>query len=192
MRWAKLRVSQITEWCHEVIKSQAQAGGFYIDATMGKGNDTLMLCRLAGNAGRVLAFDIQEEALRITEERLKEQGMSHLAELILDGHEHMDRYAGAESADVICFNFGYLPGGDHDIATSAATNAEAIKKGLKILKSGGMMNLCIYSGGDTGFEEKERILEFLRKLPAREYTVIVNEYYNRENHPPMPVFVFKH
>lgn len=187
-----MRVSQITEWCHEVIKSQAQAGGFYIDATMGKGNDTLMLCRLAGNAGRVLAFDIQEEALRITEERLKEQGMSHLAELILDGHEHMDRYAGAESADVICFNFGYLPGEDHDIATSAATSAEAIKKGLKILKSGGMMNLCIYSGGDTGFEEKERILEFLRKLPAREYTVIVNEYYNRENHPPMPVFVFKH
>lgn len=100
-----MRVSQITEWCHEVIKSQAQAGGFYVDATMGKGNDTLMLCRLAGNAGRVLAFDIQEEALRITEERLKEQGMSHLAELILDGHEHMDRYAGAESADVICFNF---------------------------------------------------------------------------------------
>lgn len=43
-----MRVSQITEWCHEVIKSQAQAGGFYIDATMGKGNDTLMLCRLAG------------------------------------------------------------------------------------------------------------------------------------------------
>ena len=72
------------------------------------------------------------------------------------------------------------------------TSAEAIKKGLKILKSGGMMNLCIYSGGDTGFEEKERLLEFLRKLPAREYTVIVNEYYNRENHPPMPVFVFKH
>lgn len=187
-----LRVSQITEWCHEVIKSQAQAGGFYIDATMGKGYDTLVLCRLAGNAGRVLAFDIQEEALRITEERLKEQGMSHLAELILDGHEHMDRYAGAESADVICFNLGYLPGGDHEIATSAATSAEAIKKGLKILKSGGMMSLCIYSGGDTGFEEKERILEFLRKLPAREYTVIVNEYYNRENHPPMPVFVFKH
>ena len=79
-------IESITEWCHEVIKSQAQAGGFYIDATMGKGNDTLMLCRLAGNAGRVLAFDIQEEALRITEERLKEQGMSHLAELILDGH----------------------------------------------------------------------------------------------------------
>ena len=43
------------------------------------------------------------------------------------------------------------------------------------------MSLCIYSGGDTGFEEKERILDCLRELPAREYTVIVNAYYNRAN-----------
>lgn len=186
-----LRPSQITDWCHEIIRSQAPRGGFYIDATMGKGNDTLMLCRLAEEAGQVLAFDVQEVALQITEARLKEQGVSHLAKLILDGHEHMDRYAGAESADVICFNFGYLPGGNHEIATVAATSIEAIRKGLKILKPGGMMSLCIYSGGDTGFEEKEKILEFLRKLPAQEYTVIVNEYYNRENCPPMPVFVFK-
>lgn len=183
--------SQITDWCHEIIRSQAPEGGFYIDATMGKGNDTLMFCRLAKETGRVLAFDIQEEALRITEARLKEEKVRHLAELVLDGHEHMDRYAGEESADVICFNFGYLPGGNHKIATSAKTSVEAVRKGLGILKPGGMMSLCIYSGGDTGFEEKERILDYLRGLPAREYTVIVNEYYNRENCPPMPVFVFK-
>ena len=40
--------SQITHWCHEIIKSQAPKGGFYIDATMGKGNDTLFFCELAG------------------------------------------------------------------------------------------------------------------------------------------------
>ncbi len=64
-------------------------------------------------------------------------------------------------------------------------------KGLRILKPGGMMSLCIYSGGDTGFEEKEVLLTYMRTLPAKEYTVIVNEYYNRMNHPPMPVFIFK-
>ena len=53
------------------------------------------------------------------------------------------------------------------------------------------MSLCIYSGGDTGFEEKEVLMKFLKKLPPKEYTVIANEYYNRENNPPMPVFVFK-
>lgn len=53
------------------------------------------------------------------------------------------------------------------------------------------MSLCVYSGGDTGFEEKDGILEYLRELPAKKYTVIVNEYYNRGNHPPIPVFIFK-
>ena len=53
------------------------------------------------------------------------------------------------------------------------------------------MSLCIYSGGDTGFEEKEKILQYVKALPGKEYTVIVNEYYNRKNCPPMPVFIFK-
>lgn len=183
--------SQITFWCHEIIRSQAPEGGFYIDATMGNGNDTLFLCELAGKEGSVLAFDIQEKALEATKALLDSRGYSNRARLVKDGHENMDLYAKPLSADVICFNFGYLPGGDHSIATSAGTSLTAIQKGLDILKSGGMMSLCIYSGGDTGFEEKDRILSFLKELPARDYTVIVNEYYNRRNNPPVPVFIFK-
>lgn len=109
----RIKQSQITYWCHEIIRSQAEAGGCYIDATMGKGNDTLFLCELAGENGKVLAFDIQQEALDATRELLRIHGKEQQAELILDGHEHMDRYAMEESTDVICFNFGYLPGGDH-------------------------------------------------------------------------------
>ncbi len=44
----RMKQSQITYWCHEIIRSQAEEGGYYIDATMGKGNDTLFLCELAG------------------------------------------------------------------------------------------------------------------------------------------------
>ena len=189
--------SQITHWYHEVIRSQAEREGFYIDATMGKGNDTKLLCELAKDQGRILAFDIQKEALEETEKMLKGYEIGRKMyedgriQLILDGHEHMEMYAKSETADVICFNFGYLPGGDHHIATKVETSVEAIKKGLKILKRGGMMSLCIYSGGDTGFEEKDAILEYLRSLPAREYTVIQNTYFNRGNNPPMPVFIFK-
>lgn len=186
-----MKKSQITFWCHEVIRSQAPEKGFYIDATMGKGNDTLFLCELAKEDGKVLAFDIQKEALEQTEALLKEHAVYERAELILDGHENMDRYANVQSADVICFNFGYLPGGDHRIATSKETSIEGVKKGLQILKHGGMMSLCIYSGGDTGFEEKEALLTFLKSLSPKEYTVIINEYWNRGNHPPVPVFVFK-
>ena len=34
----RMKQSQITYWCHEIIRSQAEEGGYYIDATMGKGN----------------------------------------------------------------------------------------------------------------------------------------------------------
>ena len=183
--------SQITHWCHEIIKSQAPRGGFYIDATMGKGNDTAFFCELAGEEGKVLAFDVQVKAIEATAARLIENGFEDRATLIMDGHEKMRKYAQPETADVICFNFGYLPGGDHNIATKAQTSIMAIEQGLEILKKGGMMSLCIYSGGDTGFEEKDAILAYLKELSPKKYVVIKNEYFNRENHPPMPVFIFK-
>lgn len=187
--------SQITYWCHEIIRAQAARGGIYIDATMGKGNDTLLLCELAGDAGKVIAFDIQKMALEETGKLLKKENkveqMGERVRLIQASHQYMDQYVNPESVDVICFNFGYLPGGDHRISTKADTSIEAIGKGLELLKPGGMMSLCIYSGGDTGFEEKERILAYLKTLHPRKYTVICNYYFNRENHPPIPVFIFK-
>lgn len=186
-----MKQSQVTYWCQEVIRSQVPKGGIYVDATMGNGNDTLMLAGMTESTGKVYAFDIQEKAVKKTEELLKRHGVSDCVRLILDGHENMDRYLLEDSADCICFNFGYLPGADHKIATTADTSVRAIGKALRILKTGGMLSLCIYSGGDTGFEEKERILAYVKELPPKEYTVIQNTYYNRGNHPPMPVFVFK-
>ena len=186
-----MKQSQITYWCHSIIRSQIPEGGVYVDATMGNGHDTLFLCEMAGENGSVWAFDIQNQALESTRTLLSQHGYERNVHLIKDGHENMDRYVKEQTADAICFNFGYLPGGDHSIATQAQTSGTAIEKGLKILKSGGMMSLCIYSGGDTGFEEKDRILQYIKELPSAMYTVIVNEYYNRGNHPPLPVFIFK-
>jgi len=91
----------------------------------------------------------------------------------------------------IVFNFGYLPGGGHSLATIKGTSVLAIHEGLQLLRKGGMMSLCIYSGGDSGFEEKEAILTELKKLDSKKYLVIVSEYYNRPNNPPIPVLVIK-
>ena len=68
-----MRQSQITQWCQAIIESQAVKEGLYIDATMGKGGDTAFLCRLSGEKGHVLAFDVQEEALHLTKERLTKE-----------------------------------------------------------------------------------------------------------------------
>lgn len=186
-----MRSLQITDWCHAIFQTFVLRDGVYVDATMGKGRDTLFLCRLAGEKGQVWAFDIQEEALKLTGSLLEMEGMSGRARLILCGHEHMDRYLAPESVDGICFNFGYLPGGDHRIATQAETSVAAVEQGLRLLKPGGVMSLCIYSGGDTGFAEKEALLGYLKKLPSEAYTVILSPYYNRRGDPPLPVFVFR-
>lgn len=182
---------QITEWSHAVFQMQAKPGGIYIDATMGNGHDTLFLCGLAGETGKVYAFDIQEQALSATRKRLEQAHMEERAKLYLDSHVNMKQYLKPGTADGIYFNFGYLPGGSHSLATKAETSEIAVKEGLELLKPGGVMALCIYSGGDTGFEEKERLLACLKELDEKQYIVIVSSYYNRKNHPPIPAFVIK-
>lgn len=94
---------QITEWCQESFKIYAKSGGIYIDATMGNGNDTLFLCRMAGRTGHVKAFDIQRQALEATEKLLQENGVGERAELFLDSHTNMGLYQQEETVDGIFF-----------------------------------------------------------------------------------------
>ena len=182
---------QITEWCHHFIKEHVKSGDVCVDATAGNGNDTKLLCELVGEEGLVYAFDIQKQAVDKTKECLEKQGLDKRARVYLDSHENMANYLEVESVSCITFNFGYLPGGDHNLATKKDSSIFAIHEGLRLLKKGGMMSLCIYSGGDSGFEEKEAILEELAKLDGKRYLVIVSEYYNRPNHPPIPVLIIK-
>lgn len=182
---------QITQWCARFIREQVQPGDLCIDATMGNGNDTLLLSQLCGENGQVLAFDIQEMALKNTKERLEKAGAPRNYTLYLDSHESLNSYAKADSVSCIVFNFGYLPGGDHTKATRSSSSISAMEQSLTLLKKGGLLSLCIYSGGDSGFEERDAILEWLKNLDSKKYLVIRSEYYNRPNNPPMPVLVIK-
>lgn len=181
---------QITEFCHHFLKDYIQENDCCIDATAGNGNDTEFLCRIAGPCGKVYAFDIQEEAVANTRQRLEQTGLSERAVLIHGGHERMKEYVKEEAA-VIVFNFGYLPGGNHQVATKAETSLLAVKQGLELLKVDGVMSLCIYSGGDTGYEEREALLAFVKDLDPKKWLVIVSSYYNRKNDPPLPVFIIR-
>ena len=181
---------QITEYCHELILQYAPGFDLCVDATMGNGGDTVFLSRQAGTKGSVVAFDIQKAALENTQRALSENGCPENVRLVLDSHENMAKYVGKE-ADVIVFNFGYLPGGDHDLATRPETSIPAIRAGLRLLKKDGLMSLCIYSGGDSGPEERDAILTFLKTLDPKKYLVIIHEFFNRPNDPPLPVTIHR-
>ena len=186
-----MRKYQITEWCLRFIRDHVKEGDICIDATAGNGNDTFALCQLVGESGKVYAFDIQEQAVINTKKRLEDNGVAERAEVLLESHTNMSKYVAADSVSCITFNFGYLPGGDHNLATQKDSSIKAIHEGLRLLKKGGMMSLCIYSGGDSGFEERDAILEELKTLDGKKYLVILSQYYNRPNNPPIPAMIIK-
>lgn len=176
---------------HQSLQLSIKEGAFCIDATAGKGHDTVFLANLAGPAGKVLAMDIQPQALEAAAALVNKQGLQQQVEFVLDGHEHMAQYAEAGTVDCIMFNLGYLPGGDHAVATKADTTIAALEQGLNLLKPLGMISLAIYHGGDTGFLERDAVLQWLKQLDHKQYTVLVTDFYNRPNYPPLAVQIIK-
>lgn len=181
----------IVEYAHHFIAEHVTAGDICVDATAGNGKDTQFLCELVGDTGHVVAMDIQPMAVEHTKALLQEKQLACRAEVLLDSHVNMEQYVEEGTVSCVVFNLGYLPGGDHKLATKGATSIAAMEAALRILKKKGLLSVTIYSGGDSGFEEKEAVLKWLKSLDSKKYLVITSEYYNRPNHPPMPVQIIK-
>lgn len=175
---------------HLLISSRTVAGGVAIDATAGNGRDTLFLASLIGAGGKVYAFDIQERALAKTRELLIEANAFNQVHLILAGHETLAQHV-TEKADIIMFNLGYLPGGDHGVVTSLESTLSAIEQSLTILKPQGILSVIIYSGHPGGWEEGQAVEELLTQLPKEQFQVLKFSYLNRSKTAPSLVLVEK-
>lgn len=176
---------------HQFMAAHIRPGDVCIDATAGKGRDTLFLCSLVGETGRVLAMDIQPEAVTATRALLAEQGCMHRAQVVQDCHSHMEQYAAPGTVAGIMFNFGWLPGGDHTKFSHGDTSVAAVQAGLRLLRPGGVMTLCIYYGRENGTAERDALLAFLPTVDSRRYTVIRGEFANRTGDVPIPVFIIR-
>ena len=181
-----LQPQHITDF---LIENYINEGDIVIDATAGNGNDSLKLCKKVGKDGKVYAFDIQEKAIEETKRKLLENGFCN-SEVIKDSHEFMDKYVCGEVKTVI-FNLGYLPGGDHRVQTKGETTIEAIKKALDLICDDGFIAIMIYYGKNSGTEEKLMLMDFLKDLDHKKYTVTVHDFYNRPNNPPITALITK-
>lgn len=179
----------VLDLAHKFLRENVQPGDLVIDATCGRGNDTKLLCELVGETGRVIGFDIQQEAIDSAEKLLADNDLH--AELHLQSHADMEKFAEAGTVSCIVFNFGWLPRGSHEIFTHADSSIAALKAGLRLLKTDGWLVLCIYYGGVNGFSERDALTEFLAQLDSRFYTVLQCSFPNRTGCPPFAVFVKK-
>ena len=177
-------------WAREMIEGAMYEGARVIDATMGNGHDTLWLCELAGETGRVYAFDVQPEAVERTRQRLTEAGLDSRASLFCAGHERMAEFV-EEAVDAVVFNLGWLPGAEHGVTTRTDTTLKAVDAALSLLKEDGLMTVCIYPGHDEGMRELNALLEWGAKLDDRRYDVLLKTYLNQPNNPPRMMAVRK-
>lgn len=155
-----------TELLHILLENEIAAGDFVIDATAGNGHDTVFLAKVVGEMGRVLAIDIQQQAIASTAARLESEGLRERVELHCACHADLENIVGSERSRAIVFNLGYLPGGDHGLITRTQSTLKALAIALEILCPGGVLAVVCYPGHDGGDEEAAATERFFSSLTA--------------------------
>ncbi len=173
-----------------VTLSYIDEGDTVVDATCGAGQDTVALADAVGGDGCVYAFDIQEKAVRRTEERLSGCGISN-AQVIKKSFVSMGEFVPDGSASAVVFNLGYLPGGDHSITTTADETLEGLECALRAIRPGGVVTVVMYDGHEEGKTEKQRVMEWAAALDPKQYHAAYVNMLNQQNHPPEILWVTK-
>ncbi|AJE02659.1 tRNA (mnm(5)s(2)U34)-methyltransferase [Geobacter pickeringii] len=173
---------------HAFLRERVREGDRVVDATCGNGHDTAFLAELVGDAGTVWAFDIQEGALAATEARLAAAGYRGRAEFIPRGHEQLAAVVSGPVRAVV-FNLGYLPGGEKETVTAAATTRAALEQAAALLLPGGIVTVAVYTGHPGGAEEGRVVEEWAAALPPARFNVWRCRQLNRPETAPYLVAV---
>jgi threonine dehydrogenase-like Zn-dependent dehydrogenase len=167
-----------------LLKDKLAHARFLVDATAGNGRDTLFLATHTPPDVIIRAFDIQEEALSKTDKLLQAHDVRGKVILVLDSHANMAKYC-AEPLDVVMFNLGYLPGGEHRITTYSRTTLQAVEQALQLLRKSGIVTIAAYPGHEEGRCEKEELEAFLANLSQSDFNVACWHMVNQINCPPV-------
>lgn len=177
-------------FARQLIEGRLKNGGRALDGTAGNGRDTLFLAQLVGGNGKVWAFDIQAQALSNTAGLLRENGVEERVELIATSHADLADYV-REPLDAAMFNFGYLPGGDKTVTTTADSSMCAMQATAALLSEGGLLTAVVYSGHPAGRAEAAAIEQWAAALPQEQYQVLHYRFTNQRNHPPQLLAIEK-
>ncbi|AEV95448.1 class I SAM-dependent methyltransferase [Pediococcus claussenii] len=178
------------QYSHIVLQEIINKGDNVIDATMGNGHDTQFLAKSVGATGHVYAFDIQQDAINHTKDRLTQLDLISQTTLINDSHSKIDNYVSNPISAAI-FNLGYLPGNNKSIITHFSTTIPAINSCLRLLKVGGRIAVVCYYGHPGGKDELDHITHYLSQIEQQEFSVLRYEFLNQINQPPILLIIEK-
>lgn len=167
------------------IGNHLHAGDIAVDFTMGNGHDTVYLSKAVGPDGFVYAFDIQEQALASTQERLVAEGCPDNYRLILDSHSNVKKYVDVPFKAGM-FNLGWLPGGDKSVTTLRETTLPAIRDAIDLMDRDAILNIAVYPGHAEGDAEGKMIQEYLASVSRHRICATMVKILNS---PTSPYFI---
>ncbi len=183
-------ITRTTELAMSITLAYVQPGDTVVDATCGTGQDTVVLAQAVGKEGRLFAFDIQQKALNLTEERLRSHSFNNVT-MLKESFAAMCDYIPENSAAAVIFNLGYLPGGDHSVTTTADETLAGLACALRTIRAGGIVTIVLYDGHKQGREEKKRVLAWSETLDKGKYHAAYVSFINQKNHPPEILWITK-
>lgn len=175
------------EAAHAIWSKVVQKGDIVIDATCGNGHDTLILAKLAltEHSGIVYAMDLQEIAISQTKHNLQQ----HLPNILFQRiqfyhgcHSNFPINLAAQSAKLIVYNLGYLPGSDKTVTTCTHTTIQSISHALNFLCKDGLLSITCYPGHLEGKKEEEALIKFASSLDK----ITWNVHHHRWGAPHSP------
>jgi hypothetical protein len=164
-------------------------GAVCIDATCGRGSDTLQLAERAGPDGLVHALDVLPRAIAETEARVAaaaECGMARVA-CELRSHESFDGLERVETGSVsaVVYNLGWYPGAgaDRSLTTAAASTARSLAEAARVVRVPGVVTVTGYFHQAGGGEEVEAVEAWAAALDVKKWSVAKVAYPNRAGAP---------
>ena len=193
-RLVRLRTPDLTavRFVQDYLAAHLPHPKLCIDATCGNGGDTAFLCGITAPEGKVVGFDVQEAAIASTRKHLEQLGVPAARyELHCQSHADLLQIVQPGTADAVMFNFGWLPGADHAVFSTAQSSIPALQAALEAVRPGGVVSAILYSGQVIGTDEKQTVLEYLRALPLKSFTVLVCDFANWAETAPLPCIILK-
>lgn len=160
-----------TDLAHDMLRRHIRSGDTVVDATCGNGHDTVFLADCVGPNGKVLAYDIQPQAIDSAKTAVANACLGERVDFHLKSHAQMVDDLAPESASAIMFNLGYLPGDDHALTTETLETLKALEAARSTLAPGGMLSVVCYPGHEQGDHEAKHVESWLSSLTTFRWRV---------------------
>ncbi len=177
---------------HSLWLKHLRPGNNAIDATCGRGKDSLLIAQriLSEGTGKLVCMDIQDDAISSTktllEDHLTPQQFQRV-EFFQQSHIEFPQSLETLSIHLIIYNLGYLPGGEKSVTTMTKSTLLSLDNALKIISPGGLISVTCYPGHEEGLKEYQEIILWTEKLDK---TIYKSAHYRSISHPTAPSIVF--